>query len=208
MAGEMPDDWTMGQLAAQDSYMPPETFGPSNVIDRRSFVPAKPFEQPTEEETFQYELLRDMMTDKALKGLPPLDAQPAPTGDDELDDARGGLRPLSREELDKFQQEMTKGRNPVHDAIDAGAVPLDDPGNKHGLRPDMHGLRQSAEDRLNMMVLESIGMVAPQGGIGSILRPSSPQSNFDDELRVMRGWEPQGLSDRIYPRGFPEAVGR
>jgi hypothetical protein len=47
-----PEDWQMGQLAATDGYMPPETFGPTNVIDRRSFVPDQPFERPTDEETF------------------------------------------------------------------------------------------------------------------------------------------------------------
>jgi hypothetical protein len=188
-----PEDWQMGELAAQDGYMPPETFGPTNVIDRRSFVPNQPFEQPTDEEMFQYELHKKMMGEPMLpgegRGPPPeLNPQPEPTGDDELDDARGGLRPLTREELDAFQAQMQ----------------MDVPTSRElammmGRPYDPWGLRESAENRLDNMKLERLGMAAPEGGIGSILRPSTPQGGFDDELRAMRGWEPRGLDDLVRP---------
>jgi hypothetical protein len=177
-----PEDWQMGQLAAQDGYMP-ETFGPSNVIDRRSFVPDKAFEQPTDEEMFQYELLKSLRTNDALKGGPSLSQQIDPTGDDELDDARGGLRPMTREELDQFEEQMR--------------MPVTGPRSQNAMaQPDMHGLRQSAQDRLGAMQLEQLGLAPPAGGIGSVLRPAP---NFDDELRVMRGWEHPGMIERIAP---------
>jgi len=186
-----PEDWQMGQLAAQDGYVPAETFGPTNVIDRRSFVPAKPFEQPTDEEMLQYELRKGMLGGNELgRGPPPpeLNPQDEPTGDDELDDARGGLRPMTREELDKFEDEM------IIQALSGRPPPA------MSQRPDdPWGMLSSAANRLDAMKLEQLGMAAPAGGIGSILRPSTPQGGFDDELRAMRGWEPQGLSERISP---------
>jgi hypothetical protein len=183
-----PEDWTMGQLAAQDGYTPPETFGPTNVIDRRSFVPDKPFEQPTDEEMFQYELMKKMMGNEPLgRGPPPeLNPQPEPTGDDELDDARGGLRPMTREELDQFEEQMKAGVPKSREEM----------AQLMGRPYDPWGLRKGAEDKLSAMSLEQIGLAAPHGGIGSVLRPAP---NFDDELRVMRGWEHPGMIERIAP---------
>jgi len=197
-----PDDWTMGSLAAQDGYeaMPVS----SNVIDRRSFVPV-PFEQPSDEERFQYELLRDMKMNRDLKmdrnesgspadPIPQLEPMPGSTGDDELDEARGGLRPLTREELDQFQAQMMMDKPTAREE----AMMM---GNPY----DPWGLREGAEKKLSAMSLEQIGLAAPQGGIGSILRPSTPQGNFDAYLDQRRGYEPQGMIDRIQP-AYPHEV--
>jgi hypothetical protein len=188
------DDWRMGELAAQDSYMPPEQFAPSNVIDRRSFVPDKPFEQPSDEEMFQYELMRNIKMNRDLSGspadpIPPLERQPAPTGDDELDDARGGLRPLTREELDAFQAQMMADRPTAREEAMMG-------------QPyDPWGMRKSVEDKLNEMALERQGYwPRAKGSLSDNIRSTTPQSDFDDELRVMRGYERPGLTERIMPQ--------
>jgi hypothetical protein len=203
-----PEDWQMGELAAQDGYaaMPVS----SNVIDRRSFVPEKPFEQPSDEEMFQYELMKKMIgsgtllpgelgrgppmdDEPMLPGEPPaplnLEPMPGSTGDDELDDARGGLRPMTREELDQFEAQM------------AAATPKsrEEMAELMGRPYDPWGLRKSAENRIEADKMSYLGLVPPYGGMASIIRPSTPQANFDAYLDQRRGFEPEGLSERISP---------
>jgi len=207
-----PDDWQMGELAAQDGYAAMPVSG--NVIDRRSFVPAQPFEQPSDEETFLYELRKKMlggnepmlpgelgrgppMDEPMLPGegigVPPaplnLEPMPGSTGDDELDDARGGLRPMTREELDQFEAQM------------AAATPKsrEEMAELMGRPYDPWGLRKSAENRIEADKMSYLGLVPPYGGMGSIIRPSTPQANFDAYLDQRRGFEPEGLSERISP---------
>jgi hypothetical protein len=205
-----PEDWTMGSLAAQDGYAAMPVSG--NVIDRRSFVPAQPFEQPSDEETFLYELRKKMLGNEPLgrgppmedepmlpgegMGVPPaplnLEPMPEPTGDDELDDARGGLRPMTREELDQFEAQMQASRDgsPMMDMASMG---------KMSRERDPWGMRESVANRIEADKLAYLGMAPPYGGMGSIMRPSTPQANFDAYLDQRRGFEPEGLSERIHP---------